>query len=206
MKDRPILFSAPMVRALLNGRKTQTRRIVKYPRWAEPGGEMDIYEASDDLLAVAKISGCLAKVECPHGVPGDRLWVRETFYSWVCRTYTPQGTHESEQCVYAADGGTLMNGAKWRPSIFMPRDVSRITLEITEVRVQRLQEISEEDAKAEGCDPWSFGQEQTMTSGERGAASPYRGGYACLWDEINGDRASWKSNPWVWALTFSVRT
>ena len=104
----------------------------------------------------------------------------------------------------------LPEGAQWGfsttygtcPSLFMPRWASRIRLEVMDVRAQRLQNITEEDAKAEGCQPWQYDPMQPMTTGEMGAASPYRGGYACLWDEINDERATWKSNPWIWAYSF----
>ena len=205
MKERPILFSAPMVRAILEGRKTQTRRVVKEPRWAEPGG-LDMYY-DDRLCAIAKVSGCLADVECLYGKPGDRLWVRETFLDFKTKIYSSAGMTEAPaQAVYKADGGTLLNGAKWKPSIHMPRWASRILLEVTETRVQRLLEITESDAMAEGAMPWQFGLEQRLTTGERGADSPYRSGFACLWDDINADRATWKSNPWVWAVTFKEVT
>lgn len=197
-----------MVRALLEGRKTQTRRIVKEPRWAQPGG-LDMY-FDDRLCAIAKVSGCLADVECPHGKPGDRLWVKETWTgTWAV------GLSDMHLC-FAADGSerfvtapidyVLPKAAEkpqnWVTPLFMPRWASRTTLDIAQVRVQRLQDITEEDAIAEGAEPWKFGPEQCLTSGERGAASPYRSGYACLWDEINADRATWKSNPRVWAITF----
>jgi hypothetical protein len=221
MKERPILFSGPMVRAILEGRKTQTRRVVdsRYEITGPNPPNASTFDVSDgewnENARIATVSSWVGAFgldgrgnftdKCPYGKPGDRLWVRETFYSWRCKVYTSAGMTEGpDQAVYAADGGLLLNGAKWKPSIHMPRWASRITLEITDVRVERLQEISEADAKAEGCDPWQFGPEQTMTSGERGAVSPYRGGYACLWDEINADRATWKSNPWVWAITFKV--
>jgi hypothetical protein len=147
------------------------------------------------------------KIRCPYGThfDGDRLWVKETWHhSLPVGVSTPAEEYREPTYVdYRADiAEQLQQLWKWKPSIFMPRWASRITLEITDVRVERLQGISEEDAIAEGAEPWQFGPEQCLTSGERGALSPYRSGYACLWDDINADRATWYSNPWVWALTF----
>lgn len=230
MRERPILFSAPMVRAILEGRKTQTRRVVKgeirpdfgmYSFPAKKGGYWLYPNALNEILA-----------ECPYGKPGDRLWVRENWA--ICEPYPsgdpkPRGMNQlplatmliDNTCLheywlrrvrYFADSNARRPSAllvpgeydeRWRPSIFMPRWASRITLEITGVRVERLLEITESDAMAEGASPWKFGPEQCLTNGERGAASPYRSGFACLWDDINADRATWKSNPWVWVVNFN---
>ena len=152
MKERPILFSAPMVMAILAGTKTQTRRVIK----PQP--------------SVAQ--------NCPYGTPGDHLWVKETFWTG------------GDAVNYRADGEMpeyMRDVSRWKPSIFMPRKLSRITLEILDVRVERVQDISEEDAKDEG--------------GLYGAGS-YRDGFAVLWDSINGKKHPWESNPWCWVLTF----
>jgi hypothetical protein len=157
MKERPILFSGPMVRAFLEDRKSNTRRVINFDTVGNreqsrscfgPDGYDTVGEKS--IIRVPWTAESLKHLlVCPYGEVGDRLWVKETYFSWRCKTYTSQGMTEGpEQCVYAADGGTLLNGAKWRPSIFMFRRFSRITLEITNVRVQRLQEITEEDAQA----------------------------------------------------------
>lgn len=177
MKERPILFSAPMVRALLDGRKTQTRRVVKPQPTATREEAIRTYGKGGTFILEAGFFG----VRCPYGQLGDRLWVRET---WGACAGSP---------VYRADdNATCPDGGRWKPSIHMPRWASRITLEVTGVRVERLQDISEEDAIAEGVpeqrgDPWAF---------------------QCLWDSINGarERCSWAANPWVWAITFSRRT
>jgi hypothetical protein len=229
VKERPILFSAPMVRALLEGRKTQTRRIVKWK--GADGLNLDFsgLQASDTgpywALQSRGMLSCWterAHARCPHGHSGDRLWVKEAYWAWG--KWVPNGITKSGRKAWRftqvgtsiryMDGNKPTATAKrdgecgwvYRHGRFMPKAHSRLTREIAEVRVQRLQDISEEDAKAEGCEPWEFSSEQCMTSGERGAASPYRGGYACLWDEINGDNATWKSNPWVWAITFPAVT
>ncbi len=119
VSEKAILFSAPMVIALLNGTKTQTRRVVKLPRWAEP--EVEIEEYTDGLYAIAKATGCLAPIPCPYGKPGERLWVRETWQSHV---------------IYAADHPWSEHVSRWRNALFMPRRASRITLEITDVRAR----------------------------------------------------------------------
>lgn len=186
MTERPILFSAPMVRALLDGSKTQTRRVVRFD---PPSG--DIVERGgwrrwhrDDPSAV---------IACPYGVPGDLLWCRETW-----RPHIETGMPE-----YRANLGAVDHDLRWKPSIYMPRWVSRITLRITDVRVQRLQEISEEDARAEGvAEPAPVhGKWCDATRGREGHWS-YRKPFADLWDSLNAKRAPWSSNPFVWAIAF----
>lgn len=171
---RPILFSGPMICAILDGRKSQTRRVVK----SRPG----------KMLATA-LNG-----PSPYGQPGDQLWVKETFY------------HEKGQpTVFAAtcDNETRNatnwwdRGFKWKPSIFMPKILSRITMEITGVRVERLQDISEADALAEGC-----GAELRRVDSVRlGAVASCRNHYERLWESING-KGSWAANPCVWVISF----
>jgi hypothetical protein len=205
MKERPILFSAPMVRALLAGTKTQTRRVVK-PQpdsdeatgacWLEIDGRHQWAwhsGADQDILPNETQSFC------PYGQPGDRLWVRESHW-WFkdepdhsCGYYPPKLTADDVE--YRADGD---EGRKvWRPSIHMPRWASRITLEITGVRVERLQDISEHDAQAEGCALECM----TPTGDDIGSAIHGPGGYIALWESINGP-GSWGANPWVWVLEF----
>lgn len=192
MKARPILFSAPMIRALLDGRKTQTRRIVKLP---------------DDGVSTEMIDGW--PHACNHlglwfdrndyGRPGDLLWVREMFgdRAW----YSDLGLINKNRFYYAADG--KRNEWKYKPSIHMPRIASRLTLEITDVRVQRLQEINENDAIAEGIERLDYGwQVYDESNNQKPFASPISS-YASLWRSINGV-GSWDVNPWVWALTFKV--
>lgn len=200
MAERPILFSGPMVRALLAGTKTQTRRAVKPQpagEWAAPG-----------------------RTSCPYGQLGDRLWVRET---WADLTATHGQRWEKRNPVtglyergqhpffwYAADGdqpdlgGGERNPERWRPSIHMPRHACRLVLEVTGVRVERLQAISEDDALAEGIDT----EGHDYLTGERwkaagSALSPERYAFASLWRRING-QASWDANPWVWVVEFKV--
>ena len=191
-KSRPILFSTEMVKAILDGRKkTQTRRIVKTPK---DFGEMrdvfdDDYLNSHGFIAIDTSIGHGFKVRCPYGKVGDVLWVRET---WRVDDYN------SSETIYKADIpdeilSDIKGVAKWKPSIFMPRTASRITLEITNIRVERLQDITEVDAKAEGVqegDDWldfCLGQKH----------------FAELWDKINEKRGySWASNPFCWVLSF----
>ena len=212
MKERPILFSGPMVKAILEGEKTQTRRVMRVQPWKLPeavdrvagwmwtkngtgdgdGVEWGINAPMDEVRAeIAK--------HCPQGQPGDLLWVREahTFgetdgETWADVYYRDE-THQRRTCSMEAaetvaqwvedrevDGD---GGDNWRPSIHMPRWASRITLEVVNVRVQRLQEITHEDARCEGFDSID--------------------GFALLWDRINEKRGyGWHANPWVWAVEF----
>ncbi len=182
MQERPILFSAPMVRALLAGTKTQTRRIIK-PQ----------HLAFFNQDAAAMLSDWNER-PLPYGQPGDRLWVRETWHD---------ASSSLHSCaLYRADGIDLHWG-KWAPSIHMPRWASRITLEITSVRVERLQEISIEDAKAEGA--WgpddSIVQKVADYFGTDIFSANPRKAFQMLWESINGPD-SWAANPWVWAIEF----
>ena len=180
MKERPILFSAPMVRALLAGTKTQTRRIIK-PQ----------HLAFFNQDAAAMLSDWNER-PLPYGQPGDRLWVRETFGHFECNQHFKPGCN----VYYRADGNCL-ELEPWRPSIHMPRWASRITLEITSVRVERLQDISEADAQAEGA-PFELGELERLILG---AKAKYRSGFCRLWQSINGP-GSWDANPWVWVVEF----
>lgn len=211
MRERPISFKPDLVRAFLRREKTQTRRVItpvrrfEYHNVLKMGMPHSAYPwavwwhgPETDRV------GCLQ--ECPYGKPGDRLWVRESSCLFDQKVYTKTGVTTTPMCIYRADGHKLVNGAKWRPPMFMPRRVCRLVLEISEVRAQWLQDITEEDAIAEGVKPWAFGPEQTLTTGERGADSPYRSGFAVRWDEINEARGSdgeylWIRNPGVWVLT-----
>lgn len=188
MKERPIIFSGAMVRALLAGTKTQTRRVVK-PLPITLNRDTNSLEVDDENIA----NGRFAKqVPCPYGQPGDRLWVREAHWWFKDEPdhetgyYPPKLTVEDVE--YRADGDDVRK--VWRPSIFMPRWASRITLEVTSVRVERLQDISRGDAMAEGC-PFP-----NLAQGD----DPRRW-YAHLWDEIHGE-GSVEANPWVWVVEF----
>lgn len=186
MNEKPILFNSEMVQAILSGRKTQTRRIIS--------------EKTLHLFDVAAIAGechplglCDQRSQsyylefCPLGNPGDQLWVRETFAAGLCTesTLAYRATHKTED-LEEGWGETI----KWTPSIHMPRWASRINLLITGVRVERLQDISDADASAEGC------KISSMQSGD--CLSDM---FARLWKSIYGDE-SWQASPWVWVIEF----
>jgi hypothetical protein len=220
MKERPILFNGDMVRAILEGRKTQTRRIMKnqpHPDW-EPSEYCELHKMVDgDFVlrngspvpigwGVVNFEGDIGYIS-RLGKPGDQLWVRETWQGpllsheemqadpdWFYQAQN-QRYHDVAHCVYAADGGPAPEFVTtddewkqcWRPSIHMPRWASRIQLGITCVRVERLNEIGQGDACAEGCpalyEPIDW----------------FRG----RWESING-AGSWAENPWVWVIEFKV--
>ncbi len=200
MSDRPILFSAPMIRALLAGTKSQTRRVIKKP-------------AADNALAVFGPQFLLlpGNVDMIGYAPGDRLWVREQF-SYDRLDVDHDGTLPPW---YWADGNP--DWGDWtrpKPSIHMPRWASRLTLTVTEVRVQRLQEISEEDARAEGVedvssevapsDPSMQFWRRYKDGGWNSYVDTAIGSYASLWTILHGP-GSWQANPWVVAVSFNVR-
>lgn len=201
-KARPILFSGPMVQAILDGRKTQTRRIVK----PQPTGEFfgpkayrpSVSNRSGDLQPGPEQFGIFDtcgewSIRCPYGCPGDRLWVRETWMEF-------DADHRISDARYAYRASTTKDGEamrqeyikcgrkyQWRPSIFMPRDACRIHLEIRNVAVERLHEIDEEDAIAEG----------SSAAGQLTAVNRFTN----LWVKINGE-GSFDANPWVWVIEF----
>ena len=195
-KERPILFSAPMVRAILDGRKTQTRRAVKVPP-KPPKPHPNNWQVVLD--------GAVHKVGlCPYGQPGDRLWLRETWqgyrqtnveYDEWEEMESPKDRHiEPYQPVYKADGKTFPD--TWFPSIHMPREYSRVLLEITGVRVERLQDISKDDCYAEGLR--NLNNDMAEFEGAYGLVKAI---FQKIWEAINGVE-SWKSNPWVWVIEF----
>lgn len=191
MKERPILFSGEMVRAILDGRKTQTRRIVKPQTLELFEAAIQLGEVTDFFTDAIDVDWAYVGGFCPYGQRGDRLWARETW-----------GKDDSGDFVFRADDWCECPTAdgKWKSSIFMHRAASRITLEITAVRVERLQDISEEDAKAEGvrqCEGgwWNY------IAGEPYQGMTARGSYETIWELINGP-GSWEKNPWVWVIEF----
>ena len=214
-RERPILFSGEMVRAILDGRKTQTRRVVKMPTaLARIGCSLDTAVANGGFLSLRRDDDSIVNLACPYGYPGDdvvgqqasRLWVREALERhsiWRRSVLCGDGVY------YRADGAVAIHSdATWAwqrdvlPSRFMPRGLSRITLEITNVRVERVQSISEEDAKAEGAAK-SGGYEYDTLDGTEWRGTNYRAGYRKMWDSINAKRGySWESNPWVWVIEF----
>jgi hypothetical protein len=210
-KERPIPFSGAMIRAILTGTKTQTRQIVNPQpahscRWEMNGnGDKALHLATSPggqtLFVPWKATLADHRLPCPYGTPGDRLWVRET---WALENLG----EGADRLVYMADrqatwlepGATPYylpsdyEPARWRPSIYMPRSFSRITLEVTETRIERVWDITEADARAEGiqADPNDF-PERT-----------HRVGFSWQWDQNNGKRAPWSANPWVWVVKFKL--
>jgi hypothetical protein len=184
VKERPILFSAPMVRAILDGRKTQTRRVVKH----KPDDDCPYHENG-------------VAVRCPYGKVGDRLWVRETWRTTKeANNKTPTELNPGHRIWYDADESLQPGFGKRRPSIFMLRWASRIDLEIVGVRVERLQEISEADAMAEGAEIGAVSLRDKRGL-PIGIAADYRTAFRDLWESING-AGSWAANPWVWCISF----
>lgn len=219
MKQRPILFQGAMVRALLDGSKTQTRRVVK-PQPPEYVKDLCSYHHPRPghwLFGWSKENAELLDwcIKSPYGGPGDLLWCRETF----CPIYPQDPTYNGGRPIeydYAATythgdrlGDSLGIKKVWKPSIHMPRAASRITLQITCVRVERLQDISEADAKAEGIESLTYGGETTWRdytlTDEWAEVSPMLhnpiDSYESLWESINGP-GSWDANPWVWVVGF----
>ncbi|MBS2913079.1 hypothetical protein KFV97_13905 [Klebsiella pneumoniae] len=207
MKERGMIFNGEMTRAILDGRKTQTRRPIKWKqtRFTEIGEREDgsKWPWSEDAE-----HACDFWHPCPFGAVGDRIWVRETFCpvddtqyggeKWVDYRATPryEASHPAGWDCAPNDAEAL----KWRPSIHMPRWASRILLEITDVRVERLNAISQEDAQAEGMEltGWRPTYSDPDSGGE--VMTPYDN-FAELWSSIYGDE-SWKANPWVWVIEF----
>lgn len=200
MTERGMIFNTEMVRAILDGRKTQTRRLVKFPVHDKNlGCELAGNELAGELSAGNYLNSAFGK-------PGDRIWVRETFTGHYLDDDQIQDIKDgrdkaSSLCEYRADypdGYQAADG--WTPSIHMPRWASRITLEITGVRVERLNSISQEDAQAEGME--LTGWRPTYSDPDSGGEvwTPYDN-FAQLWESIYGEE-SWKANPWVWVIEF----
>lgn len=197
MCELPILFTGPMVRAILAGNKLQTRRMKALEYFSRPENDPDGWwcaRISDGFAyMVYKQSPHERAVRCPYGQPGDRLWVRET---WAFGIHAMAARRDDEgPFVYAADGtaqGRL--GDRWRPSIHMPRSACRLVVEITGMRVERLQAISEADACTEGIPS----QGLQFYDGRPATA---KDAFESMWGEINGP-ASWQANPWVWVIEF----
>jgi hypothetical protein len=222
MKERPIIMSGPMVNAILEGRKTQTRRVIK-PQPSEG------YRWSDaDKLFLLPGSRLGLMWRCPHGAPGDRLWVRETF---VLEHAYDEGDLPADRPVMYNDQfefwqvphyratepephivpfdlvDTYDDRTRWSPSIFMPRWASRLLLEVTGVRAERLQEISYMDAKAEGVETLDLYHDELDFISAVGGGTGRLGKivFAKLWDSLNEKRGfPWERNPWVWVVEFKA--
>lgn len=186
MTDRPIIFSGPMVRALLEGSKTQTRRIIKPPK-----SRPSLFDGEwKDSFILDPANADWLQQDVRYEV-GDKLYVRENFHLGIGYDGAKPSDAAPLACVwYAADNTTWMGMGKCRPSIHMPRWASRLTLVVTEVRVQRLLDMSEDDAIAEGIEPL-----------QGGAVCEFRN----LWDSLNAKRGyGWQTDPWVVAIAFAV--
>lgn len=202
MKEHPIIFDAESVRAILAGHKWQTRRVVK-PQptgWRPEHGD----PPCDWYWCVSGDQDWGELRRCPYGAAGDRLWVREV---WAVDAPLDQVRSAHEDAMpgisygpyYRADAANRNAGLIWRSPLFMPKWAARLWLTIIDVRVERLQDISEEDARAEGCVAYIWTQH-----GVDGASEPAVTSYAARWDSINGKRAPWASDPWVWVISFEV--
>jgi len=229
VKERPIPFNGEMVRAVLEGRKTQTRRVIN------PRGKHLIEAVTNDKNIPFVIFGCncdecrsnndhMFGMNCPYGQPGDRLWVKETWADIADQKQKARDTaarwpygdvtlpeDDGVNLYYKADHEGKKMLFKWRSGRYMPRLASRINLEITGIRVERVQEISDEDACSEGYKPSDFYREldkACLTSknarmfGHK-VDTPSKGWFRFLWDQINEKRGhGWESNPWVWVVEF----
>lgn len=203
MSEKPILFSGEMVRAILDGRKTQTRRVILGKKSREP---IELRIKPEQITPF-----------CPYGRAGDRLWVRETWcYNDMGTDWAKIDYRADDGCkVFGLPAGWKIQGKNtwaWQPSIFMPRWASRIALEVTAVRVERVQDISQADARAEGAMFWyrvGDGKRETpngvIYSGENAPEEKrdYVAGFKILWDSINAKRGyDWNSDPFVWVVEF----
>jgi hypothetical protein len=208
VRSRPIIFSGPMVQAILAGRKSQTRRVIDLSRvsfkpswvgWVDHPDDGPGWYAQDVDAPYGELAEFWGeqRLKCPYGAVGDLLWVRETFAARQDVDPVEEPDKARHYALYRADGTSLdephwhSHPSRWTPLIHMPRWASRITLRITGVRVERLQGISEDDAKFEGS---------PLKSG----SYSHRTWFRELWTEINGKRSGcdWASNPWVWAISF----
>lgn len=213
MAERPILFSGPMIRAILDGRKTQTRRVLKLPKWAS---EVDEFAGSNCTL-ISRETGCTREWSPPYAA-GDHLWVRE---AWRTIGNKPRSECTGpEDLEFRATTGEAAEALfRWVPGLLMPRWASRLTLEVTDVRVHRLQEITRADALAEGVEmesadppfyyvPGIWPHSLTAVGIEEPGGRHAERSFAKLWDSINGTRAAgafaWAVNPWVAALALTL--
>jgi hypothetical protein len=212
MKTRPILFTGEMVRAILAGRKTQTRRVCKSVLGI---GQITELERSttphydwifrDKRMRWNDLRHDEMLERCPHGAPGDRLWVRET-WAWPGEEHVLYRADEhARDFKRRCDADPMMPQWTWSPSIHMPRELSRITLEVTDVRVERVRSISEADCIAEGLalHPTADGWPSPALVGS--LFDEVHDAYQNLWDSINAKRGyCWEKNPWVWVVEFKA--
>lgn len=207
-KEKPIPFKAEEVRAILDGRKIQTRRVIKQdmsalvdPTIMQVDGKKIV---AFDPPQKPEQENPVIELKCPHGQPGDRLWVRETWTPWVFLEDYKEEELCQELVDYRATTKKTVSHYIWKPSVHMPRWASRITLEITDVKVGRLQEISEEDAVADvgfiaDEDPYWAPTYNDPDSGGRPSGVVT---FQFNWDETEKPEHQWDSNPWVWVIEF----
>jgi len=210
MTEHPILFSGPMIRAILAGQKTQTRRVIVPPRPCRLGGHHMFYPGERWWVGECPTSGWWAVDDpsgppprwtpsgpgfvCPYGVPGDLLWVRETHFITVCNEAVYRADYPNNAKERGMENIPHESDVRWRPSIHMPRWASRLTLCVTDVWVERLQEITIEDVIAEGL---------STKLREHDAECDLRDAFRRLWDSNNAKRGyGWDVNPWVWVISF----
>lgn len=198
--EKPIIFSGEMIRQILAGNKTMARRSIK----PQPVNGLFYSEGFNVWLEPRrKALGRMYKYKCPHGKAGDHLWVRETFLisnGNFAPTLEEELTKKTNILYYASDNPRYRDKDKWKPSIHMPRWASRITLEITNVRVEKLQDISEEDAKAEGVNSAIAGH----SGYEASPVKTYRTGFVYLWNSTYAEKGyGWEVNPFVWVIGFN---
>jgi hypothetical protein len=191
MKETPILYKREMVKAILDGRKTKTRRLNGLEKINENPDDWMVVkylERSNELWFKHKESGEVIYVKCPFGKAGDLLWVRETWGEII------------GGIVYKASDlpDNVVDNLRWKPSLFMPKSVCRLWLRIKDIRVERLQDITEEDAKAEGVTL----RDNIVKENNPEFTHKYRWAFCLLWESINKKTHPWESNPWVWVIEF----
>lgn len=225
MKEIPIIFSGPMVQAIQDGRKTITRRVIK----PQPGNAIEKVRFDADYNSwIDEAFDFVKNRKCPYGVPGDRLWVKETHYLWGTWEQYYDGDKQRWRFIDhtdvdhpvrypAAEGKRFYQGPAnggddyhCRPSIFMRREYSRIMLDVTDVRVERVRDITEQDAKASGISVLILQSEDDHSAWYQSAPGVHqarnaRVSFASRWDSINAKRGyGWSTNPWVWVVEFKV--
>jgi hypothetical protein len=210
VKERGIPMMAEMVRATMAGRKRQTRRLAKMPDWwprsavrAVIGPGPQFYPVAADGFRIGR-TGLPAR-QCHYGVPGDRLWVREAWRTSRARDGTPPSAlpPDLKMIEYLADGTDHFSLGKYRPAMYMPRWASRLTLEVTEVRLEKLRSISAADARAEGFEPGKMMKGSVNGEPAEIAVTDPVYWFAMLWTTIHGE-GSYADDPWVWAVSFRL--
>ncbi len=204
IKERPILFSPPMVRAILGGRKSQTRRVIGLEKaWHDSPAEITEWREQNGLWFGLNGWNTVANCKCPYGKPGERLWVREPWHlaaefdAWKGSQFGPDAIDVG----YSSPGDALLDAGRKRHARFMPRWAARITLEITGIRAERLHGISESDAQAEGA----MVQLCSLHSEPDAMKFQHRNGFINLWETLHGE-GSWSLDPWVWVVEFKRLT